>query len=149
MSRLRFAPLSLFASQAEFWKIPKKLFGLTSFSDCTICFAQSSGITKMRPTLRAMSGMPEPKHYIGWWGDMGGPKQKGIVQYSLSPYQQRAMKGVFSGYLFNGFSRLAGQMPYWIVPFAIAYGTYTWGSNKYAYYNSKEGHHAMAQAGSH
>ena len=59
MSRLRFAPLSLFASQAEFWKIPKKLFGLTSFSDCTICFAQSSGITKMRPTLRAMSGMPE------------------------------------------------------------------------------------------
>ena len=29
------------------------------------------------------------------------------------------MKGVFAGYLFNGFSRLAGQMPYWIGPFAI------------------------------
>lgn len=22
---------------------------------------------------------------IGWWGDMGGPKQKGIVQYSGYP----------------------------------------------------------------
>lgn len=38
---------------------------------------------------------------------------------ALSPYKQKAMKGVFSGYLFNGFSRLAGQMPFWIVPFGI------------------------------
>lgn len=22
---------------------------------------------------------------IGWWGSMGGPKQKGIVQYGLFP----------------------------------------------------------------
>ncbi len=63
------------------------------------------------------------------------------------------MKGVFSGYLFNGFSRLATQMPYWIGPFALgesgfafsqepsrfpvmsmtdrraAYGVYAWSKN--------------------
>ena len=29
------------------------------------------------------------------------------------------MKGVFHGYLFNGFTRLMAQMPYWIAPFGL------------------------------
>ena len=37
---------------------------------------------------------------------------------ALSPYQQRAAKNLFRGYLFNGYRRLAAQVPYWIVPFA-------------------------------
>jgi len=94
--------------------------------------------------MRVLSGMPEGKHYIGWWGDMGGPKQKGIVQYSLSPFKQKAMKGVFQGYLFNGFNRLAAQVPYWIGPFSIAYAVYLWGNKEYEYDNSKEGHHKLS-----
>ena len=23
---------------------------------------------------------------MGWWGEMGGPKQKGVVQYSMSSH---------------------------------------------------------------
>lgn len=73
---------------------------------------------------------------------MGGPKQKGIIQYSkyignhvlwkdvndtnnfdpmtiaVSPFQQRAFKGVLSGYLFNGYTRLVAQAPYFLIPFA-------------------------------
>jgi hypothetical protein len=37
---------------------------------------------------------------------------------ALSPFQQRAFKGVLSGYLFNGYTRLAAQTPYFFFPFA-------------------------------
>ncbi|KAK1923158.1 cytochrome b-c1 complex subunit 8 [Papiliotrema laurentii] len=97
----------------------------------------------MRPTLPVQAGMPGPKTYIGWWGDMKGPTQKGVIQYSLSPYRQRPFAGAIQGYVFNGFSRIMQQAPYWIIPFTLGYGVYTWGKAKYAYYNSKEGHHAM------
>lgn len=41
---------------------------------------------------------------------------------ALSPFQQRAFKGVVSGYLFNGYTRIAAQVPYFFVP--LATGTY-------------------------
>lgn len=93
---------------------------------------------------------------------MGGPQQKGVVQYSaflvryirqgadrelvahvslltaMSPFRQRAFKGVFSGYVFNGYARAMKQAPYMVIPFAIGYAVYSWSSSKYAYYNSKE-----------
>ncbi|KZT43357.1 ubiquinol-cytochrome c reductase subunit 8 [Sistotremastrum suecicum HHB10207 ss-3] len=94
----------------------------------------------MRPSLVARGDMPGGKHYIGWWGDMGGPKQKGIIQYSLSPFKQRAFKGALTGYVFNGYRRLAGHFPYFILPVVIGYTTYTWASDKYHWLNSKEGH---------
>lgn len=76
---------------------------------------------------------------------MGGPKQKGITQYGtlrvfhslltktcsnrilirisvslvLSPYRQKALKGMFSGYLVHGFLRISRQAPYFLPPFAI------------------------------
>jgi len=37
---------------------------------------------------------------------------------ALSPFQQRAFKGVVSGYLFNGYTRIAAQVPYFFVPLA-------------------------------
>src|SRR5882762_2597638 len=64
-------------------------------------------------------------------------KQKGIITYSCvfplppipttltvhspaqSPFRQNPTKHMFRGYLFNGVRRLAGQMPYWIVPVAL------------------------------
>lgn len=55
---------------------------------------------------------------MGWWGDMGGPTQKGIIQYSVSPFQQNAMKGALHSYLFYGFKRIMQQAPYFAIPFA-------------------------------
>ncbi|EJT48018.1 hypothetical protein A1Q1_02934 [Trichosporon asahii var. asahii CBS 2479] len=83
---------------------------------------------------------------IGWWGAMGGPKQKGIYTYSISNNQQAAMRGAIPGYIFWGFRRIAAQVPYFALPFAAGYATYVWGKNKYAWYNSKEGHHIMHEA---
>jgi ubiquinol-cytochrome c reductase subunit 8 len=66
---------------------------------------------------------------------MGGPTQKGIVQYcksdptrlspditltdlALSPWKQRAFAGALRGYLFNGYSRIMKQVPYMAIPVA-------------------------------
>ncbi|KAK4689664.1 ubiquinol-cytochrome c reductase subunit 8, partial [Tremellales sp. Uapishka_1] len=132
----------------------------------------------MRVTAPAHSGMPSGKAYIGWWGDLGGPKQKGIVQYGillrfdsrfsmspsspraliptpassalpptpagLSPFKQRPFAGALHGYLFNGFTRIMSQIPYFAIPFATGYAIYVWGGNKSAYFNSKQGHHDLA-----
>ncbi|EIW66266.1 hypothetical protein M231_01703 [Tremella mesenterica] len=98
----------------------------------------------MRPSSVVQSGMPGGKAYMGWWGDMGGPKQKGVIQYSLSPFRQRATAGMLTGYLFNGFSRIMAQVPYFVPPFAIGYGVYIWGKTRYEWNNSKEGHHQLS-----
>ncbi|GHJ90345.1 hypothetical protein NliqN6_6747 [Naganishia liquefaciens] len=100
----------------------------------------------MRPSAPVESLMPTGKAYIGWWGNMGGPKQKGVVTYSVSPFRQRALKGTLHGYIFNGYSRAMRQAPYMLIPFGVGYAVYAWASEKSAYYNSKEGHHAMAMA---
>ncbi|KAG7567092.1 hypothetical protein FFLO_01218 [Filobasidium floriforme] len=81
---------------------------------------------------------------------MGGPKQKGVITYAVSPSRQRAMKGVFHGYIFNGFSRFMRQAPYVLLPASVGYSVYSWAKTKYEWNNSKEGHHILAQqAGGH
>ncbi|CAG8471249.1 5669_t:CDS:2 [Ambispora gerdemannii] len=57
-------------------------------------------------------------HRHPWWGFLGGPVQRGIVTYSLSPYEQRAF---------------AGALKY-------GYGVYRWGTERYHYLHSKAGH---------
>ncbi|PWN98414.1 putative ubiquinol-cytochrome c reductase complex 11 kDa protein [Tilletiopsis washingtonensis] len=99
----------------------------------------------MRPTAPAHSGMPTGTKYMGWWGAMGGPKQKGIVQYSISPFQQNPMAGALKGYLFFGYKRIMAQVPYFAVPFGIGYAIYSWGVKKNEWYNSKEGHRLTAE----
>jgi cellulose synthase/poly-beta-1,6-N-acetylglucosamine synthase-like glycosyltransferase len=42
---------------------------------------------------------------------------------ALSPFRQRAAKGMIKGYVMNGTRRLSEQFFYWSVPFAI--GTYS------------------------
>ena len=49
---------------------------------------------------------------------MGGPAQKGIVQYSVSPFQQNAMRGALHSYVFYGFKRIMQQALYFAIPFA-------------------------------
>ncbi|PAV17877.1 putative ubiquinol-cytochrome c reductase complex 11 kDa [Pyrrhoderma noxium] len=102
----------------------------------------------MRPTSARMLGeMPGGKHYMGWWGDMGSPKQKGIITYAQSPFRQAPMRGAFQGYLFGGFSRIATQLPYIAIPFGLGYAVYTYAKRVEAWNNSKAGHLALMEAG--
>ncbi|KAG9040845.1 ubiquinol--cytochrome-c reductase subunit 8 [Tulasnella sp. UAMH 9824] len=94
----------------------------------------------MRPSAVSHSSMPSGKAYIGWWGDMGGPAQKGIYTYMQSSYKQRAFAGALHGYLFWGYKRIAAQAPYFAIPVAAGYGTYVWAKNKAEYLASKAGH---------
>ncbi|EGG03915.1 uncharacterized protein MELLADRAFT_89723 [Melampsora larici-populina 98AG31] len=96
----------------------------------------------MFPTKPSQSAMPTGKHYIGWWGSMGGPKQKGIVQYAISPYRQSPMKNVISHSLFQGYRRIVVQVPYFAFPFAAAYGLIAWADADNVYRNTKAGHAA-------
>lgn len=72
---------------------------------------------------------------------MGGPKQKGIVQYckcnngiclflstvvlprasmsAISPFEQNAMHGALRGYIFYGYKRIMQQAPYFAIPVGI------------------------------
>ncbi|UZJ51015.1 hypothetical protein CBS101457_000335 [Exobasidium rhododendri] len=100
----------------------------------------------MRPSAVFQSGMPTGHKYMGWWGAMGGPKQKGVTSYSVSPYQQSAMRGALKGYVFYGYKRLMQQAPYFVLPFGIAYAILAWGKQKNDYLNSKEGHRLHAAA---
>ncbi|WVQ70818.1 hypothetical protein IAR50_000340 [Cryptococcus sp. DSM 104548] len=94
----------------------------------------------MRSTAPAQSGMPGPKTYIGWWGDMGSAKQKGIKTYGLSPYRQKPMHGMMRSLIFNGSKRTMQQLPYIAPPLMFFYGVYYWAKHKYEYFNSKQGH---------
>lgn len=58
---------------------------------------------------------------------MGGPKQKGIVTYVLSPFEQNPMKGMLQSAVFNGSRRVRSQILYIGMPLALIYGVYTWG----------------------
>ncbi len=60
---------------------------------------------------------------MGWWGDFGGPTQKGIIQYAVSPFQQNAMKAALHACCFYGFKRIMQQAPYFALPFAA--GTFS------------------------
>jgi len=90
--------------------------------------------------------MPGPKTYNMWWGAPDLPPQKGIVQYSMSPFRQRATHKMFQNWLFNGYRRISVQVPYFAIPFAIGYGTYAWAKSYDTWQNSKAahiaGHHA-------
>lgn len=70
---------------------------------------------------------------VGTWGDMGGPKQKGITTYQLSPFRQRAFAGALHGAVFNTFRRTRNQFLYFAPPFIVGYYIYTWAGERYDY----------------
>ncbi|CAH7684837.1 ubiquinol-cytochrome c reductase subunit 8 [Phakopsora pachyrhizi] len=96
----------------------------------------------MIPSNVKQSGMPTGKKYMGWWGDFGGPKQKGIAQYAISPYRQSPMKNAIGHYITQGSRRIAQQVPYWIAPFVVAYGVIKWADSNNHYRNTKAGQKA-------
>ncbi|KAK7030740.1 ubiquinol-cytochrome-c reductase complex subunit 8 [Favolaschia claudopus] len=98
----------------------------------------------MKPSVTRLSDMPGPKVYNVWWGDRTLPKQRGIYQYTLSPYQAKAAPQMFRSYLFNGIRRLGVYALPIFVPAGIYY--YTWKAHvaNYEWRNSKEGHLALS-----
>ncbi|WFD00139.1 ubiquinol--cytochrome-c reductase subunit 8 [Malassezia yamatoensis] len=101
----------------------------------------------MRASSVVRSGMPDGHKWIGWYGHFGGPTQKYIKTYAVSPFQQNPFAGVLKGYLFNGFRRVVANLPYSGLPFVVGYFVYTWGNQEFGYVNSKAGH--IAHGGDH
>jgi len=80
----------------------------------------------------------------------------------VSPFRQSATSHQFRNYLFNGYRRLAAQLPYWVIPVGIGvsivfpldgglkdmkfsgYSVYAWAKKRDAWQNSKAGHLAGA-----
>lgn len=66
-----------------------------------------------------------PGAYMGWWGSMGSPPQKGITTYSVSPYAQNPLKGSLEKAVFNTWRRVSGQALFVIIPAAIVWKVWT------------------------
>ncbi|KAF2137501.1 uncharacterized protein K452DRAFT_291544 [Aplosporella prunicola CBS 121167] len=84
-------------------------------------------------------GEKMPGQYMGWWGSLGSPPQKGVTSYALSNNRQRAMGGAFHNAIFNTWRRTRQQVLYWAVPMVIGYSTMAWAIERNEYLNSKEG----------
>ncbi|GAA5859347.1 hypothetical protein JCM8547_001994 [Rhodosporidiobolus lusitaniae] len=97
----------------------------------------------MRVSSTCFSGMPtsnNTKHpWMGWWGDMGGPKQKGINTYTVSPFRTAPMRGAFKHWAVRGYKRVAQQSIYFAVPLGMAYALIGWAAENNHLRNSKIG----------
>ncbi|GAA6040709.1 hypothetical protein JCM8097_000885 [Rhodosporidiobolus ruineniae] len=93
----------------------------------------------MRASSAVHSGMPTGSKWMGWWGDMGGPKQKGINQYVVSPFRQAPMRGAWAHWVTRGYKRVAEQSIYFAVPLAVGYGIISWSIKNNHLRNSKVG----------
>ncbi|CEP08796.1 hypothetical protein [Parasitella parasitica] len=92
-------------------------------------------------------GGAKGKSYMGWWGHMGGPTQRGVVTYILSPFEQKAFAGAAHNAVFNTARRVTSQIPYVGVAFGLGYFIYTSAQSRHAYLSSKAGH--AAEGGDH
>ncbi|KAK9332975.1 cytochrome b-c1 complex subunit 8 [Lipomyces starkeyi] len=77
--------------------------------------------------------------YMGWWGDMGGPKQRGIITYSVSPYAQKPFAGAFNNAIFNTFRRVSSQAFYVVLPAGLLVYVINSAKQRNAYLYSKAG----------
>ncbi|OCK79372.1 hypothetical protein K432DRAFT_330286 [Lepidopterella palustris CBS 459.81] len=84
-------------------------------------------------------GEKVPGQYMGWWGNLGSPAQKGVTSYALSPNRQRPLAGAAYNAIFNTFRRTRYQILYWAPPLILAYTTMEWAIERNEYLNSKPG----------
>ncbi|KAF2432413.1 UcrQ-domain-containing protein [Tothia fuscella] len=84
-------------------------------------------------------GAKLPGQYMGWWGSLGSPAQKGVTSYALSPNRQKPLANAPHAAVFNTFRRTRQQILYWAPPLIIAYYTMQWATHKNHFYNSKHG----------
>ncbi|BGP38264.1 Cytochrome b-c1 complex subunit 8, mitochondrial [Rhodotorula kratochvilovae] len=93
----------------------------------------------MRPSASVHSGMPTGKTWMGWWGDLGGPKQVGISSYVVSPYRQQPMRGAIAHWVTRGYKRTAQQAIYFAIPLGLGYGILAWAIDNNHLRNTKKG----------
>ncbi|KAK5018526.1 ubiquinol--cytochrome-c reductase subunit 8, partial [Cryomyces antarcticus] len=67
-----------------------------------------------------------PGQYMGWWGSLGSPPQKGVTTYALAQNRQKPLAGVFDAAIFNTWRRFKGQVLYIAPPMIIAYSVMQW-----------------------
>ncbi|CAZ85951.1 unnamed protein product [Tuber melanosporum] len=84
-------------------------------------------------------GEKVPGQYMGWWGSLGSPPQKGITTYTLSANRQRPLAGTMHAAVFNSWRRFKGQVLYVAPPFVVAYFVMDWAVKENHFLNSKEG----------
>ncbi|KAJ1980240.1 ubiquinol--cytochrome-c reductase subunit 8 [Dimargaris cristalligena] len=78
------------------------------------------------------------------FGNLGGPKQRGIVSYRLSSYEQRVFAGVFKKGFYNVIRRFSANVLYIGPPMIASYMVYSWAKKRNTYLNSKAGHHELS-----
>ncbi|CCK69353.1 ubiquinol--cytochrome-c reductase subunit 8 KNAG_0C02420 [Huiozyma naganishii CBS 8797] len=84
-------------------------------------------------------GGPSANTYMGWWGHMGGPKQKGVTSYSVSPYAQKPLAHSFENAFFNSFRRFKSQVLFVLIPAGIYYAWWKNGEEYNSYLYTKAG----------
>ncbi|KAK4985526.1 Cytochrome b-c1 complex subunit 8, mitochondrial [Elasticomyces elasticus] len=84
-------------------------------------------------------GEKKPGQYMGSWGNLGSPPQKGVTTYGLSQNRQKPLAGVTNAAIFNTWRRTRAQILYWGPAMLIAYSLMGWATEKNDYLNSKPG----------
>ncbi|KCV70181.1 UcrQ family protein [Fonticula alba] len=69
--------------------------------------------------------------YMGPFGAMG-PKSKGIITYSWSPYVQKPFYGLFSKSITNMAHRVASSLPFIAPAIILNLGIFYWAETTYA-----------------
>ncbi|WPK23731.1 hypothetical protein PUMCH_000976 [Australozyma saopauloensis] len=67
---------------------------------------------------------PHAKAYMGWWGNIGSPKQKNVATYTVSPYATKPLKNNLYNAVFNTFRRTKNQALFIIIPAVVVWNVW-------------------------
>ncbi|KAK0379090.1 UcrQ family protein [Colletotrichum limetticola] len=70
--------------------------------------------------------------YKGWWGNIGGEKQRGIITYGIAPNRLNPMAQAGHNAVFNIWRRFASQVWYFGPSLAAAWYVMYWADKRYA-----------------
>lgn len=91
-------------------------------------------------------GGAQAKTYMGWWGSMGGPKQKYVNLYSVTPYATRPLKGALYNSVFNVFRRTKNQILFVVIPATIVWNIWAQARDYNHYLYTKAGREDLEKA---
>ncbi|KAF4830295.1 Cytochrome b-c1 complex subunit 8 [Colletotrichum tropicale] len=88
----------------------------------------------MRPTQVLQSGphVPVGKYGVwkGWWGNIGGQKQSGIITYGIAPNRLNPFAGAAHNAVFNVWRRFASQVWYVAPPMVAGWYVMYWAEER-------------------
>lgn len=87
-----------------------------------------------------------PKASMGWWGNIGSPKQKYITTYTVSPYATKPLKGALYNSVFNVFRRVKNQTLFIVIPAVIVWNVWAKARDYNEYLYTKEGREDLEKA---